>query len=83
MPSTTKFASLIPNLLHLRIVLNHNSVFEESSGSGVSAIAIQAVLSVASGATGVDANVELSVGAAQTGWQVDAVDITERDKSYV
>ena len=79
MPSTSKFASLIPNLLHLRIVLNHNRVFEESSGSGVSSVAVQAVLGVASGAAGVDADVELGVGAAQTGWQVDAVDVTEND----
>ena len=59
--------------------MNHNRVFEESSGSGVSSVAVQAVLGVASGAAGVDADVELGVGAAQTGWQVDAVDVTEND----
>ena len=75
MPSAPKFAGLIPDLLNLRIILDNDGVFKVSSGAGIGAITIQAILSVSSGTTGVDGNVEFGVGTSQTSGQVDAVNV--------
>ena len=42
-PSAAEFSGLVPNLLYLGVVLDHDCVLEESTGPRVSAIAVEAI----------------------------------------
>ena len=80
MPSASEFASLIPNLLHLGIVLDDDGIFEKGSGTGICSITIQSIFGVSSGAARIDADVKLSVVATQSSWQMYAIDIAVNKK---
>ena len=83
MPSASKFASLIPNLLHLGIVLDDDGIFEKGSGTGICSITIQSIFGVSSGAARIDAHVKLSVVATQSSWQMYAIDIAVNKKQNI
>ena len=74
-PRAPQLASLIPDLLNLGIVLDDNCVLKEGSRSRVSSISVKSVLGVSSGSARVDGDVEFGAGAAESGGQVNAVDI--------
>ena len=80
MPSASEFASLIPNLLHLGIVLDDDGIFEKGSGTGICSITIQSIFGVSSGAARIDTDVKLSVVATQSSWQMYAIDIAVNKK---
>ncbi len=43
-PRAPQLPGLVPDLLHLGIVLHHNGVLKEGAGAGVRAVAVQTVL---------------------------------------
>lgn len=76
-PRASQLPGLIPNLLHLRIVLQYNYVLEVRSRSRFrSRIPIvQSIISISGCSTLINPNVESSRTLAQPGRQVDAVDV--------
>ncbi len=43
-PCAPQLPGLVPDLLHLGIVLHHNGVLKEGAGAGVRAVAVQTIL---------------------------------------
>lgn len=74
-PRAAQFSSLIPHLLHLRIILNDNDVLKVRARASFRSIAIQSVVGVACGATCMNANVKGGRCASETGRQMNAVDV--------
>jgi len=72
-PRAPQLARLVPNLLHLRVVLDDDDVLEVRAGPGVGAVPVQAVLRVAGRAARVYADLEVDGSAAEPGGQMDAV----------
>lgn len=75
-PRAPELPGLVPDLLHLRVVLDDDDVLEVRAGTGIGSVAVQPVLRVAGRAARVYADLEIYRSPAQAGGQVHAVSVT-------